>query len=408
VAAAGETPARAFAATWRNDSGQVVGTTWGGTMCWFPRKPWRLRIERDGFEHVIRCGECPGCLEFERRRLADRLSAKYPSAGGVRVATAGTATAKSPAGTVEPRAQLYIVRIWAPLSRHTEISHKLHRRVGLDLEPGMYRLGASSFAVLSRERARLPLVLRAAGVQFRIEPVRFRRRRRAWRVLTAGLMVAREVYGEQVKRWYARGLPAANRERWNVLKLKEYKAHDRATGPRAWTRGKLVLVPPEVWTLRRNDRRSLRALLNRAPDPESVHKVMAVVSQVVAARDLQSSVLASGRGKLTAAQVREWYDRRKSSQAEPGSAASVLPDLHPSSGGEGYVSSEHPQGELMPKVLTDEALMELGPSGRPRWEERQASDEARIARSNEERKQHNRKALAEALESLRKKVTGGK
>jgi hypothetical protein len=406
--AAGETPARAFAATWRTDSGQVVGTTWGGTMCWFPRKPWRLRIERDGFEHVIRCGECPGCLEFERRRLADRLHARYGPGSAQAAAVQTTETAKSASAVGTSGRQLYIVRIWAPLSRHTEISHKLHRRVSLDLEPGTYRLGASSFAVLSREKGRLPLALRAAGVEFRIEPVRFRRRRRAWRALTAGLMVGREVYGEQVKRWYARGLPAANRERWNVLKLKEYKAHDRATGPRAWTRGKLVLVPPEVWTLRRNDRRSVRALLNRAPDPESVHKVMAVVSQVVAARDLQSSVLASGRGKLTAAQVREWYDRRKSSAAEQRSVDSVLPDLHPSSGGEGYVSSEHPQFELMPKVLTDEALMELGPSGRPRWEERQASDEARIARSNEERKQRNRKALAEALESLRKKVTGGK
>ena len=406
--AAGETPSRAFAATWRNESGQVLGTTFGGTMCWFPRKPWRLRIERDGFEHIVRCGECPGCLEFERRRLADRLQAKYASAGVPSVEATTLSPAKNAVGAAGSSRPLYIVRIWAPLSRHTEISHKLHRRVGLELEPGMYRLGASSFALLSREKGRLPLVLRAAGVAFRIEPVRFRRRRRAWRALTAGLMVAREVYGEQVKRWYARGLPAANRERWNVLKLKEYKAHDRATGPRAWTRGKLVLVPPEVWTLRRNDRRSLRALLNRAPDPESVHKVMAVVSQVVAARDLQSSVLASGRGKLTAAQVREWYDRRKSSAAERRSVDPSLPDVHPSSGGEGYVSSEHAQGELMPKVLNDEALMELGPSGRPRWEERQAADERQIARVNEERKTRNRKALAEALESLRKKVTGGK
>ena len=408
MVAAGETPSRAFAATWRNESGQVLGTTFGGTMCWFPRKPWRLRIERDGFEHIVRCGECPGCLEFERRRLADRLQAKYASAGVPSVEATTLSPAKNAVGAAGSSRPLYIVRIWAPLSRHTEISHKLHRRVGLELEPGMYRLGASSFALLSREKGRLPLVLRAAGVAFRIEPVRFRRRRRAWRALTAGLMVAREVYGEQVKRWYARGLPAANRERWNVLKLKEYKAHDRATGPRAWTRGKLVLVPPEVWTLRRNDRRSLRALLNRAPDPESVHKVMAVVSQVVAARDLQSSVLASGRGKLTAAQVREWYDRRKSSAAERRSVDPSLPDVHPSSGGEGYVSSEHSQGELRPRQLSEEQLLEPGPSGRERWRERQEADERSLARANEERRDRARRSLAAALESLRKKITGGK
>jgi len=406
--AAGETPARAFAATWRNDSGQVVGTTFGGTMCWFPRKPWRLRIERDGYEHVIRCGECPGCLEFERRRLADRLQAKYASAGVPSVEGTTLSPAKNAVGAAGSSRPLYVVRIWAPLSRHTEINHKLHRRAGLELEPGMYRLGASGFALLSREKGRIAAVLRAARTDFRIEPVRFRRRRRAWRALTAGLMVARAVYGEQVKRWYARGLPPAAREKWNVLKLKEYKAHDRATGPRAWTSGKLVLVPPEVWTLRRNDRRSLRALLNRAPDPESVHKVMAVVSQVVAARDLQSSVLASGSGKLTAAQVREWYDRRKSSAAEQRSVDSVMPDLHPSSGGEGYVSSEHSQGELMPRQLSEEQLLEPGPSGRERWRERQEADERSLARANEERRDRARRSLAAALESLRKKITGGK
>ena len=279
--------------------------------------------------------------------------------------------------------------------------------VDLELEPGMYRLGASSFAVLSREKTGLTLVLRRAGVEFRIEPVRFRRRRRAWRALTAGLSVARSVYGEQVKRWYARGLPAAEREKWRVEKRSYQPGYDRARSPRAWSAGKLVLVPPEVWQLRRNDRRSLRALLNRAPDPESVHKVMAVVSQVVAARDLQSSVLASGSGKLTAAQVREWYDRRKSSAAEQRSVDSVMPDLHPSSGGEGYVSSEHSQGELMPRQLSEEQLLEPGPSGRERWRERQEADERSLARANEERRDRARRSLAAALESLRKKITGG-
>ena len=404
---AGETPARAFAATWQSESGQVVGTTWGGTMCWFPRKPWRLRIERDGFEHIVRCGECPGCLEFERRRLADRLHARYGPGSAQAAAAQTTETGKSAVAAGTSGRQLYIVRIWAPLERHTEISHKLHRRVRLELEPGTYRLGASSFAVLSREKTGLTLVLRRAGVEFRIEPVRFRRRRRAWRALTAGLSVARSVYGEQVKRWYARGLPAAEREKWHVEKRSYQPGYDRARSPRAWSAGKLVLVPPEVWQLRRNDRRSLRALLNRAPDPESVHKVMAVVSQVVAARDLQSSVLASGSGKLTAAQVREWYDRRKSSAAEQRSVDSVMPDLHPSSGGEGYVSSEHSQGELMPRQLSEEQLLEPGPSGRERWRERQEADERSLARANEERRDRARRSLAAALESLRKKITGG-
>ena len=52
----------------------------------------------------------------------------------------------------------------------------------LELEPGMYRLGASSFAVLSRERTLISKVFAGLGLKFRIEPVR----RRAWRALTAG------------------------------------------------------------------------------------------------------------------------------------------------------------------------------------------------------------------------------
>ena len=62
----------------------------------------------------------------------------------------------------------------------------------------------------------------------------------------------------------------------------------------------------------------------------------------------------------------------------------------------------------MPKVLNDEALMELGPSGRERWRERQEADERALARSNDERRERGRRSLAAALESLRKKITGGK
>src|SRR5258707_13306721 len=71
------TPARAFAATWRNDKGDVVATTSAKTMCLWPRLPWRIRFSRDGFEGVIPCRECPGCLELERQRLAARLHERY-------------------------------------------------------------------------------------------------------------------------------------------------------------------------------------------------------------------------------------------------------------------------------------------------------------------------------------------
>ena len=57
--------------------------------------------------------------------------------------------------------------------------------------------------------------------------------------------------------------------------------------------------------------------------------------------------------------------------------------------------------------MTDEELGAIGASGKPRWMERLAEDEARIARENEQRKARQRRSLAAALESLRKKITGG-
>ena len=348
---AAETPGRAFAATWRNERGEVVGTTFGGTMCLRPRKPWRIRFHRDGFEGVIRCGECPGCLEFDRRRLADRLHAKYSSDGCAQGAGHGTAaypSARSAAGETQ---RLFVVRIYAPIEMHAAISHKLHRRRGLQLEPGMWRLGASSFAVLSREATTLPLVLRQNGVKFRIEPLRLRRGRRAWRSLTAGLIVAREIYGEQTKRWYARGLPAAEREKWEVIKIAKYKSYDRARSPRARTDRRLVLVPPDVWKLSRTDRRFLHGLLTRQPDPEGVRKVMGLVADTL--RKAGSSLLVSAPPKavLGVEQVREWYRR----YAERSRARTTSPtpdqDLTPTSEVGGYVSSGHEQGELMPEQL---------------------------------------------------------
>jgi len=368
-----EASGRAFAATWRDEQGAVVGTTFGGTMCMWPTKPWRIRFSGDGFEGVIRCGECPGCLEFDRRRLAERLKERYHK-------------------YVIP---LFVVRIWAPIELHASISNKLHRRRGLELEPGMWRLGATSFALLSRETETLRLVLKACNVRHRIEPLRLSRGRRAFRVLTAGLLVAREIYGEQLNRWYARGLPPADRQKWEVKKIGAYQSYSRSRSPRAWTGRKLVLVPPEVWQLRRADRRSLRGLLTRASDPEGVKRVMQLVAGVLAGgagtygsgqigsremRALAAQGLNSGRmsdvdrirskkesgtrhdrapfdASAPPKAVRSIEHTRRTYQevARRVEARTALSGsdliITPTSEVGGYVSSEHEQGELMPREL---------------------------------------------------------
>jgi hypothetical protein len=348
-----ETPARAFAATWRNPQGEVVATTSARSMCLWPLLPWRIRFHRDGFEGVIPCRECPGCLELERQRLSSRLHEKYgaraeqlklspsthPPTGGGRSGVRGF--------------QLFVIRIWAPIELHAQLAHRLHRRPSLDLEPGMWRLGASSFALLSRGNQIPRSVLRSLGLRFRIEPLQLRRGRRAWRPLTAGLLVAREVYGEQRNRFYARGLPKVDRQKWEVRKVGSYSKYDRARSPRAWSGSNLVLVPPEVWGLSRTDRRSLRGLLTRASDPEGVRRVMGLVADAIGSDRTRIPVSAAGpKGRLTREQVENWY----SENAKRLAARTALPEDRsvplPSEGG-GDTSSEHSQGELMPEQLQE-------------------------------------------------------
>lgn len=346
-----EASGRAFAATWRDEAGEVVGTTFGGTMCLWPLKPWRFRFAGDGFEGVIPCGECPGCSEFYRRRLADRLHQKY-GRGDARTATRKTKTGGSSAGFAGGDARtLFLVRIHAPIQMHARMAHALHRRRRLALEPGMWRMGASSFAVLAREDLEIRALLTKLGYKFRIERVRLSRGRRAFRALTAGLLVAREIYGKQRNRWYALGLPPADRRKWEVRKIGTYQSYARATSPRAWTARKLVLVPPDVWRLSRTDRRSLRGQLLRQSDPEGVRRVMGLIADVIGKARDRFNASAVPKGLLKRDDVVRWYDeharRSKARTTLTGSQSSSSP---PSFEG-GLLSSEHSQGELMPLEL---------------------------------------------------------
>src|SRR5260370_31770997 len=119
--------------------------------------------------------------------------------GGGDLSSASDGSNTAPTG--EPKDHdLFVIRIWYPKELQVELSAKLHRRRGLELEPGFFRLGTDSFAVLARSKEIIPPLLRRLGLRHRVEPVRLSRGRRAWRKLTAGILVARAVCGEQVKR----------------------------------------------------------------------------------------------------------------------------------------------------------------------------------------------------------------
>jgi hypothetical protein len=337
-----ESTARVFAGTWRDEAtGEVRGYSFGGTICWFPRKPWALKISRDGFEHVIRCGECPGCLEFDRRRLGDRLRRKYGFPQEEQTGPRGSPPRNANRAHASKLPTLFLVRIYAPLADHARLSHSLHRRKGLELEPGFYRLGTSSFGLIARSKSKIAQVLCEMGLSSRIEAVCRPERRRAWRALTAGILVARDAYGEQVKRWYARGLPPAEREEWEVERRAMQKPWNRGTGARARSGAKLVLVPPEVWGVSRTLRRDFFRAYAKCESPESSHALVAGLVAAFGQGTRLSQPKPSAEGRLSPEQVQAGFReiaRRMNTRSQAPASADLIP---PTSEVGGYVSSEH-------------------------------------------------------------------
>lgn len=251
---------RAWAATWRDESGADRGATFGGTMCWFPVKPGRLVVTDGDFEHLVPCNDCPGCRELARRRLGLRLAARYAGARG----------------------KLFLLRIAGDGPTAARAARRLFRTGDGEIEPGFYRFGPDAVVILCRFADPLAARLRKWRIKFRVEPIKFRRGARAWRPITAGLLVPRESYGAQVKRYYSRGLPPAEKKTWEVVKLNEYRKFRRATGWRARKAGNLFLVPPEVWSLNRIDRRSIRKALASARTPEIAATIAPQILALVA------------------------------------------------------------------------------------------------------------------------------
>jgi hypothetical protein len=281
----------------------------------------------------------------------------------------------------------------------------MHRIAALELEPGMYRLGTTSFGVIARSRVLIPLYLRSRGLEHRVEPIRLRRGLRAWRKVTAGLLVAREAYGENVNRWYVHGLPAAEGENWDVVKVATYRAYSRWSSPRAWKQGNLTLVPPEVWRMRRIDRRKFAQMMSHAGSPESAHAVAQLVSQVAATVGTGSSTLTAPEGLSTREATQAWYRemaRKKQARTTDSEGSKDIPPLLREGG---YSSSVHSHGELLPKILTDDELLAIGPSGKPRWMEQEKATEGAWQQHEQRRRETARRKLEEALESLREKMT---
>jgi hypothetical protein len=340
------------AATWRDLSSGPIATTDARTMCYFPRRPGRLRAVRDGFTSVLRCRDCPGCYEFDRRRLAARLQAHYQNFTG----------------------QLWCARIRAPAEDHSRLARNLHRRSSLALEPGLYRCGAGSFQVLGRDEKLLRAALSELGRPFRLWRIRLGRGRATWSRVTAGLLVSRAQYGEQTKRWYVAGLKPAEKLTWSVDRIPYEKGYDPRRSPRAWAESGLVLVPPAAWALRPRDRRTVRNMYAHASDPESVAAVMQVVATVAAS--LPSPVNRSERPLLSREVVAAHYaemKRRRQAVSDAARAATDEKIDRPILGGR-YASSVLVDNRAPPKWLSDSELNANTSEGLPAWMEREHKD----------------------------------
>lgn len=342
---------RHYAATWETAGGETTRTTYGGTVCWWPRIPSRLRIQREGFTHVIRCGKCPGCQELDRIRLEKQFAAKYQAGAPNRTRGERAAGPTDRRPSTTRGARLYAVRVYAPLGTQTRLAHALHRRRGLALEPGILRLGTRSFALLSREAKALPQVLARLGVRCVVMALRLSRGRRAFRPLTAGLLVSRKAYGPQVKRWYVRGLPPREGEAFEVVKLDHAQKYDRWRGPRAWTADGRMLRPPILSGLHVTDRRTLQHAVYKQTNPEGVLRIMGLVADTLRNAGRRLHVTAPPQAVLTAGQVARWYAQHAARTGRSTAFAGSDSEINAPGCGGGYISSEHSQGELMPLEL---------------------------------------------------------
>lgn len=267
-------------ASWRRD-GEPPRYVPATTMCVSPRLPHRLRARREGFETTIRCGDCPGCREFEVLRLERRLVQTYAAIvasaddNGCRDRAQVSAIPKK----IAPR--LSAVRIYCPAEMHASMSRRIHRWRGVEIEPGFFRAGVDSFIVLSREHRELVARLRRRRFRVHAWPVKRLDRQVSWRAVARGLIVARSAYGENINRYYRRGLAPAAREHFEVVRINEYKRFDRARDPRATSERLGDLVPAEVLEVRRGFRLRMRNAFRFATTPEAVDSIMPEVLALV-------------------------------------------------------------------------------------------------------------------------------
>jgi hypothetical protein len=226
-----------YAATFRDRDDCIVGLTDASTICWAPRRPSRFAaVSEDGTEGtILRCGDCAGCRELDRRRLVSRLCAHYEKTKEVSV----------------------IVFRESHLSRVKNMVRRLGRIARCGVRRRWIRSGPGGVAlIVDKARSELPATIGSNDAISEIIRVFPANRPYAWRYATRGMLIPRSDYGEQVNRFYHRGLPKAERRDWHVDTRRGIGKLSglHRQGIRAF-RGEIGLYPPEAWHVPRLVRR---------------------------------------------------------------------------------------------------------------------------------------------------------
>jgi hypothetical protein len=339
----------ATAATWRNGHGQVTHTTDASTMCWAPRVYGHLHaVGEDGFSTILPCYKCPGCREFERRRLEKRLQQRYQDYQG----------------------ELFAFTIKAPLKEQARLSSNLHRRPSLQLEPGFFRYGPDHFLLLARSREPLAAILEKCDRPYTVQKLRKPGRRRQWAPVSAGLLIARGKYGQDTNRWYARGLPAVEKHNWTIERANNHERFDWRSAPRAWRANGTSLRPPEAWQNHgHNSRSHLIAIQSVARTPEQAAQLQGLITAVAAARQLPLTDAASAaltaeekaRGHAIEEMRRQGQIAQAKAIAKQASSVAVTEVLD---------NKDPPKRQ----ILSDEDLARTGPRGFAAWQERDMAE----------------------------------
>jgi hypothetical protein len=372
----------AYGARWSDSQGQIVGVTHAGSMCWRPRLPRRLRIASVDFEHVVPCRDCPGCLEFYRRRQQIRLTKLYP----------------------KKRETLYLLTIEAKLSTQVAMVRRARSWKGAAVERGFWRLGTGSVGVLVRSRAIVAARLRRLGFHFRFRPLYLSRGRRAFAPITRGLLVERSVYGENLNRFYVPGLPPAEKNSWEVVKLAKQPKYDNDESPRAWTADRRKLLPPRVRKLLPLTPADARRLLERVGRPERVLEVGRFIQEQVARAFRRSNVVADPkapeeierqRAFVMRTAVRDEGDKPNTPRSENNPSPSL---------GGGYTTSVESTIARAPPKDWLEVAGDVAATPRPAWMVREDEDEEARRRSQARQQDRFAQRTREALERLRARV----